>query len=315
MNQVVGNYSSPSMNSSSSSKGYRLPSKPKAVIRFEQKLFVGASAGMFGAALVYPLDIVKTTLQSRSVVPGQSLVSATVSAANSILLSNGFRGFYRGLGACLVGMAPEKALKLAVNDLAKDHITDRNSKKITVSQEVISGCIAGFVQLFVTVPYEAVKIKLQMQGNIPIAERISALQIIQKAGPMGIYRGYTATFLRDVPFCILFFPMYSFLKTAQTQYINGSTTDEEPFHVGLTAGIVAGAVAGGIVTPFDMLKTRIQQGVNGNKGLLAFGAEVVRKEGAAALYRGWHTRMIVIAPLYGLVSLAFEVQKKWLESR
>ena len=61
-----------------------------------------------------------------------------------------------------------------------------------------------------------------------------------------------------------------------------------------------------------MIKTRTQQGFAGNKGFIEYGKVIVKNEGVSALYRGWHTRMLVIAPLYGLVSLAFELQKRWL---
>ena len=84
----------------------------------------------------------------------------------------------------------------------------------------------------------------------------------------------------------------------------------------LLVGCVAGAIAGGIVTPADLLKTRIQQvssictilkyiprlyemhikfqGLSGsNQGLLSFATKVVKEEGASSLFRGWHTRMMV----------------------
>jgi len=42
--------------------------------------------------------------------------------------------------------------------------------------------------------------------------------------------------------------------------------------------------------------------------------EVAKREGYSSLYKGYHTRVMVIAPLYGLVSLAFDVQKKFIAS-
>ncbi|RYY78006.1 hypothetical protein EON63_18035 [archaeon] len=74
----------------------------------------------------------------------------------------------------------------------------------------------------------------------------------------------------------------------------------------------AGAVSAVLVTPADMLKTRIQQGMHHSQSLVPYAIRVVGTEGGAALFKGWQTRMLVIAPLYGLVSLFFEAQKRWL---
>lgn len=43
-----------------------------------------------------------------------------------IRAEEGWRGFYRGLGACLCGVAPEKAVKLAVNEKLREHLAARD---------------------------------------------------------------------------------------------------------------------------------------------------------------------------------------------
>jgi solute carrier family 25 aspartate/glutamate transporter 12/13 len=282
-------------------------------VKFEQKLLVGAFAGMGGSSIMYPLDIVKTQLQSRATMPHPSIIMSTVHVFRSIVSSSGIAGLYRGFSTCLVGIAPEKAIKLAVNDAVRDYYTSkRPDASIKVQEEIIAGSVAGVLQLSVTVPYEMVKIRLQLQGNVEPALRKTAPQIIRDLGPVGMYRGMTACAYRDIPFCIIFFPLYSSIKSAL--YNPALSQDKkEPFHVGLVAGTVSGMVSGGVVTPADMLKTRIQQGLAGQKGFFEFGREVIAQDGARALYRGWHTRVAVFGPLYGIVSLAFELQKRWLE--
>jgi hypothetical protein len=292
------------------------PSNPQP-IPLSQKFIVGASAGILGTSIIYPIDLMKTQLQSTT---GQSF-SSTVSRV--------FRagGLYRGFSACLIGIAPEKAIKLAVNDGVRDYYIGQNeaqntSKSITLQQEIIAGSSAGFLQLFVTVPYESVKIQMQMANTATAAHRDSAFTVLKRMGPVGMYRGMTATLLRDVPFCLLFFPLYSNVKELQMKAYQPTNQaglldshdiiKKEPFHVGLVAGIVSGGVSATLVTPADMLKTRIQQKMNGDQRFFEYATQVARKEGMAALFKGWQARVMVIAPLYGIVSLAFEVQKQWL---
>jgi hypothetical protein len=309
------------------------PDQPPA-IPLPQKLLVGASAGILGTSIIYPIDLMKTRLQSTT---GQSFVSTVQNVVRG-------GGLYRGFSACLIGIAPEKALKLAVNDYMRDFFVARNKEQlagvkansIKVHQEIISGTVAGFLQLFITVPYESVKIQMQMASGQPnssfAAKSDSALTVLKKMGPVGMYRGFTATLVRDVPFCFMFFPLYANVKELLLNYSRRSsplasppahmmevpperTSMKEPFHVGLVAGVVSGAISAAIVTPADMLKTRIQQKMNGNRRFSEYLRNVVQKEGSAALFKGWQARVLVIAPLYGIVSLAFEVQKQLLSER
>lgn len=292
-------------------------------ISLTHKLVVGATAGIFGTSLIYPLDILKTKLQTNTQRFSWRMFSSTAVG----LVRHG--SLYRGFSACLVGIAPEKAIKLTVNDVMRDIYTCQGARQIQMHQEVFSGSMAGLLQLAVTVPYESVKIKLQMQPEGAKANMVTVLK--NMGGLPGLYRGLTATAWRDVPFCFIFFPLYSQVKALQMRYIYGQDQagekvllhlphQPEPFHVGLVAGIISGAVAAVAVTPADLLKTRIQSGqspdlfaADGRRlGFFEYAKVVVRKEGASALFKGWHTRMLVIAPLYGIVSLAFEIQKTWL---
>lgn len=219
--------------------------------------------------------------------------------------------FLRGFSSCLIGIAPEKGIKLAVNDGAREILSIRNAGRLTTSHEIMAGSVAGIIQLIVTVPYEMVKIRLQMAHKTT-----TVLSVVKDLGFKGLYRGTVPTLFRDVPFCFIFFPLYANLKLLQTKYfVDETKKTSEPFHISLVSGIIAGAVSGALVTPADLIKTRVQQGLNGNMNLGAFVMNIARTEGLSTLYRGWHTRILVIAPLYGLVSLSYEVQKTWIMKR
>lgn len=275
------------------------------------KLVVGALSGIVGTGLIYPFDILKTKIQSNAIAI-KDLFSSTYLQQNIKNVS--IRSVYRGFSACLIGIAPEKAIKLATNDIVRDLYTRGHSRKIQVHEEIVAGSLAGFLQLIVTVPYEAVKIRLQMSTQ----PNVSAIKVLQSMTSVReVYRGFTATFYRDVPFCFLFFPLYSNLKSQQMDYLQSkgilsANTTDEPFAVNLIAGILAGAISAVTVTPADMLKTRIQQGLHNDQRFFDYARQVIQQEGYSALFKGWQARVMVIAPLYGIVSLAFEIQKKYM---
>lgn len=61
--------------------------------------------------------------------------------------NEGFLGFYRGLPPQLLGVAPEKAIKLTVNDLVRGYATDKETGRIKLGWELAAGGLAGGCQV------------------------------------------------------------------------------------------------------------------------------------------------------------------------
>ena len=111
---------------------------------------LGSVSGAFGAFMVYPIDLVKTRMQNQrtSRNPGDSqLYKNSIDCAKKVFRNEGFRGFYAGVLPQLVGVAPEKAIKLTVNDLVRSHFTVKETGQIKLWQEMLAGGSAGACQV------------------------------------------------------------------------------------------------------------------------------------------------------------------------
>jgi hypothetical protein len=62
-------------------------------VTFGAKLSVGASAAIFGTCLIYPLDMMKTQIQTSK---GVVRLSGLLDTASAIVAANGPRGLYKG---------------------------------------------------------------------------------------------------------------------------------------------------------------------------------------------------------------------------
>ena len=139
----------------------------------------------------------------------------SVDCARKVFKNEGFFGFYSGLLPQLLGVAPEKAIKLTVNDLVR-LLTQDQDGKVAVPFELLAGAAAGGSQVVFTNPLEIVKIRLQVAGETNKGgERVAhgAIHIIRQLGLLGLYKGAGACLLRDIPFSAIYFPLYAHLKS------------------------------------------------------------------------------------------------------
>lgn len=162
---------------------------------------LGSIAGAFGAFMVYPIDLVKTRMQNqRSSRVGEMLYKNSIDCAQKVIRNEGFKGLYSGVLPQLVGVAPEKAIKLTVNDLVRGKFTDKKTGTIWTPFEILAGGMAGGCQVIFTNPLEIVKIRLQVQGELAKTSdtpKRSAMWIVRNLGLVGLYKGASACLLRD----------------------------------------------------------------------------------------------------------------------
>jgi solute carrier family 25 aspartate/glutamate transporter 12/13 len=109
---------------------------------------LGSLAGAFGAFMVYPIDLVKTRMQNqRSTRVGERLYNNSLDCFRKVIRNEGFLGLYSGVLPQLIGVAPEKAIKLTVNDLVRGHFTNKENGKIWYPYEILAGGTAGGCQV------------------------------------------------------------------------------------------------------------------------------------------------------------------------
>ncbi|KAH8835566.1 mitochondrial carrier domain-containing protein [Flagelloscypha sp. PMI_526] len=268
----------------------------------------GGLAGALGATIVYPIDLGMMQNQ-RSTVVGQLMYKNSIDCAQKILRNEGLLGFYRGLGPQLVGVAPEKAIKLTVNDLVRGLAMDPETGRIKLGYELLAGGTAGGCQVIFTNPLEIVKIRLQIQGEAAKLEGAApkgALHIIRQLGILGLYKGSSACLLRDIPFSAIYFTAYSHLK--KDVFHEGHNGKALSFLETLAAAGIAGMPAAYLTTPADVVKTRLQaearKGQTSYKGLTDAFVKIYREEGFRALFKGGPARVLRSSPQFGFTLLA-----------
>ena len=184
------------------------------------------------------------------------------------------------------------------------------SNSLSIKHEVLAGAGAGICQIVITTPMELLKIQLQLASQVP-GNKLTAVSIakklFQEKGLKGLYKGTVCTALRDVSFSMVYFPMVA----KGIERFHRSTDDRfTKFLKTLLVACVAGAAASGIVTPFDVVKTRLQTVTPGMQSTQYTGipdafSKIIKSEGIGALYKGVVPRMSVVAPLFAIAQSVY----------
>ncbi|ORY19720.1 mitochondrial carrier domain-containing protein [Clohesyomyces aquaticus] len=311
-----------SLGSSAADAGHKAISKTKSffadVLEGVHHFALGSLAGAFGAFMVYPIDLVKTRMQNqRSSRVGEMLYKNSLDCFRKVIKNEGPTGLYSGVLPQLVGVAPEKAIKLTVNDLVRGKFTDKATGHIWLPWELFAGGSAGACQVVFTNPLEIVKIRLQVQGEVAKTvdgtPRRSAMWIIKNLGLVGLYKGASACLLRDVPFSAIYFPCYSHLKR---DYFGETPTKSLGVLQMLTAGAIAGMPAAYLTTPCDVIKTRLQvearKGEATYTGLRHAATTIYQQEGFKAFFKGGPARILRSSPQFGFTLAGYEVLQRAL---
>ncbi|KAJ1655042.1 mitochondrial aspartate-glutamate transporter agc1 [Dispira simplex] len=274
---------------------------------------LGAVAGAVGATAVYPIDLVKTRMQNqRSAVVGEVLYKNSIDCFRKVIRNEGPIGLYRGLAPQLVGVAPEKAIKLTMNDLVRRLAQDPHTGDIALWAEVLAGCTAGGSQVIFTNPLEIVKIRLQVQGellkSVNVVPRQSAISIVRQLGLVGLYKGAGACLLRDIPFSAIYFPVYAHLKKDVFGEAPGVKLSIGQL---LLAGAIAGMPAAYLTTPADVIKTRLQvevrKGQTAYHGIIDSTRKIYAEEGFRAFFKGGLARVFRSSPQFGTTLMVYEI--------
>lgn len=241
--------------------------------------FSGLIAGSVGSFSVYPIDVIKTRMQNQN--SNQNYKNGWDCWKKSYQ-QGGIKSFYKGSSLQILGVGPEKAIKL----FAYNNIIKKNPDKL--SSHIIGGLVAGTCQVIVTNPYEIIKINLQMNNKIDYKQFINVRKL---------YTGSSACFLRDIPFSGIYFPTYWYLKDKKKL---------NPF----IAGTIAGAPAALLCTPADVVKTRMQTIRKFNQGekikIIPTVTQIYNNEGWVAFWKGSGWRVARSSPQFGVTLLVFE---------
>ncbi|QLQ81465.1 hypothetical protein HG537_0F02260 [Torulaspora globosa] len=278
---------------------------------FFYQFIAGAVAGISEILVMYPLDVVKTRMQlqvSGAVGGAAEHYTGVADCIRKIVQKEGASRLYKGISSPVLMEAPKRATKFACNDeFQKIYKNLFGSPVMTQELSVLSGASAGVCEAFVVVPFELVKIRLQdsrsnYKGPVDVVK-----QIVAKEGVLAMYNGLESTMWRHAVWNAGYFGVIFQVRgmLSKPQNKTQKTIND------LIAGTIGGTFGSLLSTPFDVVKSRIQ-----NTAVVAGVVRkynwswpsmftVYREEGFRALYKGFVPKVMRLGPGGGILLVVF----------
>lgn len=269
----------------------------------------GGIAGAFTYVCLHPLDTIKTKLQTKG---ASELYSSTFDAIVKTFQTKGILGFYSGVSAVIVGSTASSAVYFGTCEFGKSFLSKLMYPAVLIPPT--AGAMGNIVSSAIMVPKELITQRMQAGAKGRSWEVL--LKILEKDGFLGLYAGYSATLLRNLPAGVLSYSSFEYLKAA---VLNKTKNDHlEPIQ-SVCCGALAGAISASITTPLDVVKTRLMTQIHGDaankvaavmySGITSTVKQILKEEGWVGLTRGMGPRVVHSACFSAIGYFAFETAR------
>ncbi|KAM8905125.1 dicarboxylate carrier UCP2-like isoform 2-T2 [Spinachia spinachia] len=283
------------------------------------KVFAAGTAGCVAELVTFPLDTAKVRLQ----IQGESKPSLEAQRIKyrgvfgtifTIVKAEGPGSLYNGLVAGLHRQMGFASVRIGLYDTMKQFYTN-GSDNAGIGARLLAGCSTGAMAVAVAQPTDVVKIRFQAQVCLPASGTVSRYSntfdayktIARDEGVRGLWKGCLTNITRNAIVNCCELVTYDIIKELILKY--NLMTDNVPCH--FTAGFAAGFCTTVVVSPVDVVKTRIMNSTPGKySGALNCAITMLTKEGTTAFYKGFLPAFLRLGSWNIVMFMSYEQLKR-----
>ncbi|XP_060893867.1 mitoferrin-1 [Labrus mixtus] len=276
----------------------------------------GAVAGILEHTVMYPVDSVKTRMQSLQPDPNAQY-RGVYEALKRIIHTEGVFRPLRGLNITMMGAGPAHALYFACYERVKRSLSDiiQNGGNSHLANGV-AGSVATVLHDAIMNPAEVIKQRMQMY-NSPYRGLMDCIRTVTRTEGVGaFYRSYSTQLTMNIPFQAVHFITYELMQEQLNPHRH--------YHPGshIVSGAAAGAISAAITTPLDVCKTLLNTqenvalssvNISGHlSGMVNAFRTVYRLGGLSAFFKGVQARIIYQMPSTAIAWSVYEFFKYFM---
>ncbi|KAE8880265.1 hypothetical protein PF005_g3043 [Phytophthora fragariae] len=182
---------------------------------------------------------------------------------------------------------------------------------LDIAKDLNAGTIGGVAGIVAGHPLDTVKVQLQTSREAGAGLVRTLRRVVGAEGVAGLYRGLLSPILSNAPINAAVFGVQGQVVRVlqERRGPERPLTSAQHFAAGASAGLVQVVFA----APSEHVKIQLQTGAMGAEhSSLAAGRAMLRRHGAAALYKGWQVCLLRDVPAFGAYFCGYEAAKRAL---
>lgn len=295
----------------SSSSTSTVPSTAKKLEPF----VCGGTAAITASCVVHPIDLVKVRIQLfRTVNSAGTVIPSPISMMRTMIAEEGFTSIYSGLSAAIARQASYGTARIGLHRSFSDALMKRNEgQPLPFFTKAASGMLSGSLAVCIGTPMDVALVRMQADSMKPVEQRrnysnvlTALLRIAREEGVAALYSGLAPNILRGMSMNMGMMACYDEAKELIAKHVTYDPDPAKPqMNTQLGASLVAGFCAAFFSLPFDLIKSRLQDGTK-YKGIIDCAGQLLQKEGFFAFWTGFSAYYGRCAPHAMIILLSIE---------
>ncbi|XP_025004170.2 solute carrier family 25 member 40 isoform X4 [Gallus gallus] len=239
----------------------------------------------------------------------------TLDAFVKIIQVEGIKTLWSGLSPTLIMALPTTIIYFACYEKLSEALKSRLGKD-NDQIPLVAGSLSRFVSVTVVSPLELIRTRMQYHTLSYKQLHLSIRSKVARDGWLSLWRGWSTTILRDVPFSAVYWYNYERFKKMMCK---NAGAREPTFFIAFTAGAASGSIAAVVTLPFDVVKTHrqtelwesetLQNPQRDSASTWTLMRKIVAKKGIAGLFAGITPRLFKVAPSCAIMISTYEYGK------
>ncbi|NXC46568.1 S2540 protein, partial [Penelope pileata] len=311
-----------------------------------QQAISSCCGAIITSLFVTPLDVVKTRLQAQSnpFPKGKCFVCSsglmdhicvcengdskawykknghfkgTLDAFVKIIQIEGIKSLWSGLSPTLIMALPTTVIYFTCYDQLSEALKSRLGED-NDHIPIVAGSLSRFGSVTVVSPLELIRTRMQYRKLSYKQLHMYISSKVASDGWLSLWRGWSSTVLRGVPFSAVYWYNYERFKKMMCKNVGAH---EPTFFIAFTSGAASGSIAAVITLPFDVVKTHRQTELWESEtsqilqkdctSTWAIMRKIVAKNGIGGLFAGIIPRLFKVAPACAIMISTYEYGKSF----